>query len=88
MRWRKQHSALLWGDVAMLVAPDPVLALERRLDGTLLRASFDTGNEARVLDLVDPHGLTVIEDHGLVVGRLLGSRACLPPFGVLFASND
>ncbi|MEO7935905.1 MAG: hypothetical protein ABIR27_06580 [Dokdonella sp.] len=53
----------------------------------LLPASFNTANEACVRDLVDHDGLTLIEDHGLVGGKLPGSRISLPPFGVLFASR-
>lgn len=88
MRWRKQHPALMWGDVNMLVAPDPELALERELDVAQLRAWFNTGSEACVLDAADLDGFSVIEGHGLVGGELHGSRVQLPPHGVLFASHD
>ncbi len=75
----------MWGDVVMLVAPDPVLALVRRLDGAVLHAWFNTGNEVRLLDLADFDDLTVIQDHDLVGGNPIGSRVSLPPFGVRFA---
>ncbi len=78
----------MWADVHMLVAADPVLALERALDGVQLRAWFNTGSEACVLDLAYLDGFRVIEGHGLVGGELVGSRVKLPAFGVLFARRN
>ncbi|MBL0163471.1 MAG: alpha-glucosidase [Xanthomonadales bacterium] len=87
MRWRKQTPALMWGDVRMLAAPAPVLALERQLDGVTLRAWFNTGNEACVLNVDDIAGFRVIEGHGLVAGELGETQLRLPGFGVLFAQR-
>lgn len=77
----------MWGDVRMLAAPAPVLALERQLDGVTLRAWFNTGNEACVLNVDDIAGFRVIEGHGLVAGELGETQLRLPGFGVLFAQR-
>jgi alpha-glucosidase len=87
MHWRKQHPVLKWGEVRMLTAADPVLALERSLNGTRLRAWFNTGNEACVFQVDDMNGFSVIDGHGLTSGELGESRVKLPPFGVLFAER-
>jgi alpha-glucosidase len=78
---------LKWGEVRMLTAPDPVLALERSLNGTRLRAWFNTGNEACVFQVDDMNGFNVIDGHGLISGELGESRVQLPAFGVLFAER-
>lgn len=87
MHWRKQHPALIRGDVMMLSAPDPVLALERELDGVRMRAWFNTGNEACVFSVDQASSFRAINGHGLVSGELGESRVSLPAFGALFATN-
>ncbi len=87
MRWRKQHPALVLGAVSMLAVPEPVLALERRLDGIRIRAWFNTGNEPCVVSVGDSSAFRTINGHGLIAGELGESRVQLPAFGVLFAST-
>jgi alpha-glucosidase len=81
-RWRKQHPALLWGEVRMLDAPEPVLAFERHHDGHRVRAWFNTS--AGEVSLAADAG-RVLDGHGLVGGTLAAGRVTLPPYGVLFA---
>lgn len=87
MHWRKRQPALIHGAVRMLTAPEPVLALERRLDSVVLRAWFNTGSEACVFSIDPLAGLRALEGHGLLAGELGESRVQLPAFGVLFAST-
>ncbi len=87
MRWRKQHPALVFGEVTMLTAPEPVLALERSLDGIRVRAWFNTGNEPCVFAADGSGAFRAINGHGLIAGELGESRVRLPAFGVLFASD-
>ncbi len=84
LRWRRRHPALVRGEVRMLDAPEPVVAIERRLDGCTLRAWFNTGGEPRRFASTDAANLRPLDDHGLVAGRLVDGTVDLPPFAVVF----
>ena len=85
LHWRRQHAVLVSGDVRMLDAPEPVVALERRLDGRTLRAWFNTGDEARHIAVEDAAALTALADHGLIAGHITADGIELPAFAVVFA---
>jgi alpha-glucosidase len=83
LRWRRQHPALMWGEVRMLNGDEPVLALQRRLDGDAICAYFNTSDRPCEVDAgAEPH--TVLEGHGLVAGELRGRTVRLPAYGALF----
>jgi alpha-glucosidase len=84
LRWRKQHPALLWGEVRMLQTPEPVVALERSLDGRAIRAWFNTSGVACDIECDAPATWHALGDHGLVAGTRDGARVQLPAYGVLF----
>ena len=85
LHWRRLHPALVRGDVRMLDAPEPVVALERRLDGRTVRAWFNTGAELRGFSSRDADGVTLLTGHGLAEGRVSGDGVELPAFAVVFA---
>ena len=84
LRWRKQHPALLSGAVRMLAGDEPVLAFERELDGTVIRAWFNTAAQPCELDVSLPTSATVLDGHGLVAGTIEAERLRLPEYGVMF----
>jgi alpha-glucosidase len=84
LRWRKQHPALIAGDIRMLPGPEPVLVFDRVLDGGTIRAWFNTASRDVVSEA--PASARVLEGHGLVAGTLQGTRVSLPAYGVLFAT--
>jgi len=86
LRWRKQHPALLTGDIRFLDTTEPVLSFTRSLDKSVVFAAFNLANEAVELPAPDIGALHPIEDHGLVAGRLEGGRLLLPAHGVLYAA--
>jgi alpha-glucosidase len=85
LRWRRQHPALRWGDVTLLDAPEPVLALQRRLGEQAICAFFNTSGRAVEVE-AGARVHSVLEGHGLVSGELRDGRVRLPPFGALFLS--
>ncbi|HEX7111456.1 MAG TPA: alpha-amylase family glycosyl hydrolase [Mizugakiibacter sp.] len=86
MRWRRQHPPLVWGGIRMLPAPEPVLALERELDGATIRAYFNTSNRACAFAPALPANARVLDGHGLAAGMLAGAELRLPAFGALFVA--
>jgi alpha-glucosidase len=85
MRWRREHPALVCGDIRFVDAPSPVLALVRSYRGASMLAMFNLSGEEVVVPLpVDE--ARELAGHGLTAGRIEGDRVRLPGYGSLFAS--
>ena len=83
--WRKQHSSLVIGDLALVQANEPILAFERRGGGEriLCLFNFSNGNVAQpISDFWRP-----IDGHGLDNAKLEGGVVLLAPFGVWFGAT-
>ena len=87
MHWRRGQPALMWGSIELLPTDEPILAFERRLDESVIRAFFNIGGRPQEFTHPMPEGARVLNDHGLVSGTMSTDRVSLPPFGVLFVSN-
>ena len=85
LAWRREHPALVHGDIRMLPVPEPVLAFERRAGDSAIRAFFNTSVQAVELTLDEVPCGPVLDGHGLVGGHLEGRRLSLPGYGVVFA---
>jgi alpha-glucosidase len=85
LHWRRTQPALLRGAVQLLDTPEPVLALTRREDGTMLFAAFNLSNAEQRIALPIADEMTPLDGHGLVAGQIDGRTLVLPAFGVLFA---
>ena len=68
----------------MLPTPEPVVALERSLDGRAIRAWFNTSGVACDIECDAPGTWEALGEHGLVAGTRDGTRVQLPAYGVLF----
>jgi alpha-glucosidase len=84
MAWRKQHPALVVGDLAMVASTDPVLAFERYWEGERLLCVFNFSNREVSQSVssdwrpIDGHGFGApIEGHQLI----------LSPFGAWFGQQ-
>ncbi len=84
LRWRKQHAALVWGEVQMLAGEESVLGFERHLDGVTIRAYFNTAANATEFDARLPATASILNGHGLVSGELASGRVHLPAYAALF----
>ncbi|HZX76397.1 alpha-glucosidase family protein [Lysobacter sp.] len=89
LRWRKDHPALVLGDIAFLDAPEPVLAFTRRDTDEALLAVFNLSGEAVRWPLPAHLGSArVLADHGLLGGEVIDGVLQLPPRGVFYAHID
>ena len=89
LRWRKDHPALVLGDITFLDAPEPVLAFTRRDADEALLAVFNLSGEAVRWPLPTHLGGThVLDDHGLIGGEVVDGALHLPPRGVFYAHID
>jgi alpha-glucosidase len=89
LRWRKEHPALVLGDIAFLDAPEPVLAFTRRDADEALLVVFNLSGEAVRWPL--PGGLRAtraLADHGLAGGEVVDGVLQLPPRSVFYAHID
>jgi alpha-glucosidase len=87
LAWRRQHPALVHGDLHLLEVPDPLVAFERATRGERLLAVFNLSDRAVELPrhlmrpewrILDDHGF----DHALSEGALV-----LPAYGAMFAED-
>ena len=88
MHWRKQHPALLWGDIQFLLATDAVLAFTRQFGDERLLVAFNLS--AQPVKTALPVALSAIPlaGHGLPEGNLEGALLSIPPHGVVFCRLD
>ena len=76
-KWRKQHPALITGDIRFLDTPEPVLAFTR----DKIIAVFNMGNKTEIYTVAD--GTKPLDGHGLPY-ELSNNRLTLPAFGGFF----
>ncbi|MBB5208012.1 alpha-amylase family glycosyl hydrolase [Chiayiivirga flava] len=84
LQWRKERPALVLGAVRMLASPEPVVALERSLDGEVIRGYFNTAGDACDVVFDGAGTWRVLDGHGLVSGTREGDVLRLPGYGVVF----
>jgi alpha-glucosidase len=88
LRWRKQHPALVEGNIRFLDAPEPVLAFVRRNTEQALLVVFNLSGAAIEWPLPTDLPAQAVTDHGLTSGTLSDGRLQLPAYGVAFARID
>ena len=77
IKWRKQHQALITGDIRFLDTPEPILAFAREKTLTV----FNMGGKIESYTI--PAGTKPLEGHGLPY-ELASTLLTLPPFGGFF----
>lgn len=84
MAWRKQQSALLWGDIEFLPAPEQVLLFIRKYDEQAIIAAFNLADSAIEINLKDyPTAAAMVRD-GQSLAALSGGTLKLDTFGSAF----
>jgi len=76
-KWRRQHSALITGDISFLKAAEPVLAFVR----DKIIVVFNLGGKTETYIL--PEGTKPLDGHGLPY-EVAKTQLILPPFGGFF----
>ena len=85
LRWRREHPALVCGDIRFLDAPSPALAFVRSYRGASILAMFNLSGAEVIVPLPVP-AARELAGHGLTAGRIEGNRVRLPGYASLFAS--
>jgi alpha-glucosidase len=86
LRWRRSQPALVEGDIRFVDTPEPVLAFVRRGGGQSLLVVFNLSTNDIEWTLPAECGIAYTKDgHGLLSGRLAGTRLHLPPRGSFYA---
>jgi alpha-glucosidase len=80
--WRKQHPALVTGDLALVQANESILAFERRGNGERILCFFNFSNRDVSQPVAGPW--RPLEGHGLDSARSEQDTVLLAPFGVWF----
>jgi alpha-glucosidase len=80
--WRKQHLALITGDLALVQANESILAFERRGNGERILCLFNFSNREVSQPVRGPW--RPLEGHGLDRAPLEQDSVLLAPFGVWF----
>lgn len=86
-QWRKQHSALLYGDISFIETPEPILAFTRKDSNEKLVVCFNFSNQEQTFSLDQLKGeIKIISDHNLATTSQVNEQITLPAFGCLYAS--
>jgi alpha-glucosidase len=86
-QWRKQHRALLSGDITFVDTSEPILAFIRQDNDEKLLVCFNFSNQAQKLSLdLFSDELFVLTDHNLITANVIDGCITLPAFGCFYAS--
>lgn len=83
LRWRKQHPALLHGEIRFLEAAEPLLVLQRQYADSQIFAAFNLSSASQRLHLPDLHGASTLSGFNLA-HEWDGQTLHLPAYGGWF----
>jgi alpha-glucosidase len=83
LHWRRTIPALIRGDMHFHDAPEPILALSRKLEGKEVFCVFNLGRTPQAYDTTRIGTVTPLGGHGFA-SRLDGATVVLPPFTAFF----
>jgi alpha-glucosidase len=86
IHWRKQHKALLFGDINFLDCPEPVLAFVRTLAEQKLLVCCNLSDVPQHIHLADCGHIKPLSGFGLNAGAVEGFDISIPAYGCLFAT--
>ena len=83
LKWRREHAAMVSGDIAFLATDEPILALRRQAENETVVAAFNLGDDGRRVGLnVLADGQQIDWEAGRHSGaQLAAEEVSLAPFG-------
>ena len=86
-QWRKQHSALLYGNIAFIDTQESTLAFIREDNTEKLLVCFNFSNQSQTISLdLLRNDHSVLTDHNLLTAEIVDDKITLPAFGCFYAS--
>ena len=85
IQWRKTVLPLTLGDISFFNAPEPILALQRELDGKNVFAAFNLSDRPQSFEWPLAAAAQALTGHGLP-GAKTGARLELPAYGGWFGA--
>ena len=87
-QWRKQHPALLYGDIEFIDTPEPLLAFTRKYAGEEMLVCFNLSGQPQQVNI--PLTGSVIEQlgHKLPAATLTNNSIELPAFGCFYGKTS
>jgi len=82
--WRKQHAALLYGDIEFIDAPEPLLAFTRKYAGEEMLVCFNLSEQPQQSKFPLPDGFIEQVGHMLAAAKLVNNTIELPAFGCFY----
>ncbi len=85
--WRKQHPAILWGDINFIETKEPLLAFTRHYQGQTLLICFNLCYqplEISINSLTD-QAFTVLTEHNLLSATVVNNSCTFKGFACLYA---
>ena len=83
-QWRKQHPALLYGDIEFIDTPEPLLAFTRTYAGEKILACFNLSGQPQQINIPLGGGLIEQLGHKLPTATLINNSIELPAFGCFY----
>lgn len=87
-QWRKKHPSLLYGDIALLDCPEPILAFTRTYQDEKLVVCFNLSDKAQQLTLsslqMNEQQITTLTEHQLVTASIEADSIVLPAFASFY----
>ena len=78
--WRKQHPAILHGDIEFIDAPDSIIAYVRTDDSAEINIYINLSNETQNLTLSNLEGFTECIGYGATPAKLKGNKVEFSPY--------
>jgi alpha-glucosidase len=86
-QWRKQYPELIYGEIAFIETPEPLLAFTRKFKDDEMLVCFNLSGQAHELVIPSSKGFIEQTGHKLPAARLTNETINLPAFGCFYGKK-
>lgn len=83
-KWRKQYPELMYGDIAFVDTPEPLLAFTRKYSGNVMLVCFNLSGEPQQVSIPLAKGIVEQLGHKLPSARLNDTNITLQAYGCFY----